>query len=345
MKTAIKTAINAAINATLKTTLKTLACALLALADLAAPAHAQAVDCVVNPNGYNVDFGIYQGNGTAAASPGAWRFVCKNGTPQPLNVKICVGLGEGSMGMLGNMRRMRNAPGDSLRYQLYRDPAASQPYALPPDDDNNGIQVIATLPPMSETSIETSFRIIGRIPAGQTVPTGVYESKFAGTQIRIRFRPYGVTDQEPPCISPIQHNVSFGVRAQVLPFCQLSIGLHVDFGSRTENEVTGGLLSGGKLEFWCSPGLDYSIAMDDGGNPQGNLRRMEHISGDTHTVQYQLCHDFNCTQRWGSHPQERKHGTGIGGLQGYEIIGRVPPGQTVTAVGAYKDKVVVTVHY
>jgi len=341
MKTAIKTAISAP--------LKTLACALLALAALtapAAPAHAQALYCEVAPNGgYNVDFGIYQGNAITAASPGAWRFTCKNNTPTPWNVKICVGLDEGSMGMLGNMRRMKNAPGDSLRYQLYRDPAASQPYDLPPNDDNNGIQVIATLPPNSETAVETSFRIIGRMPAGQIAAPGVYQSTFTGNHIRIRWRRYGVTAPEPPCAGPIPHNVSFAVRAQVQPFCQLDIGLHIDFGSRTADDVKSGLLRTGKLDVACSPGLDYSISMDDGANLQGGLRRMAHSSGNTHTVHYQLCHDFPCTQRWGSHPQERKNGTGTGNWQGYDIFGRVPPGQIVTAVGAYKDTVVVTVHY
>jgi len=340
----MKTAITA-----MKTALKTLGtCALLALAALHTPAHAQAVDCEVDPNGYDVDFGTYQtgqGNATSAASPGAWRFKCKNGTPNVWNMKICVGLGEGSMGMLGGMRQMRDAPGNSLRYQLYRDPAASQPYDLPPDDDNNGIKVVTTLPPNSETLVETPFRINGRIPAGQITEPGLYESTFTSNQIRIRFRRYGITAPEPPCISLMPHNVSFAVRVQVLPFCEISEVKHVDFGTHTVNAVTGGINSGGILEFRCNANTVYSIALGNGQHAQGNQRRMRHSDGSANVLAYELYRDTNRTQRWGSVLAERQQGTATGLPQSYEIYARVPGGQTVTAVGAYKDTVVVTVHY
>jgi len=73
----------------MKTAMKTLALGLtLCWTLFSAPAHAQQTTCNVESTGQDVDFGTYQGNANTVGSPGAWRFVCKNGTPQPSSKSV-----------------------------------------------------------------------------------------------------------------------------------------------------------------------------------------------------------------------------------------------------------------
>jgi len=334
----------------MNTAMKTLctracACAWLALLGvLAAPAHAQ-ITCEAASPSMSVNFGNYQSgqsSAVTAASLGVWRFSCKSTLSVPRNVQICLGLGSGSMGTLDGMRRMRNAAGDSLRYELYSDPALTQAYGLIPD----GIAATATVPANGNVGIVTPFRINGWMPGGQAAPPGSYISHFDSGQIQIRYRPYagstpptcttGGTAMTPPY---------FTVRAQVRNFCEIMQVEHVDFGTHTASAVTGGINGGGKLLVRCTPNTVYSIALGNGQHAQGSQRRMRHVDGSANVLAYELYRDTNLTERWGSIPQERQHGTATGSMEEYKIYAQVPAGQTVTAVGAYKDTVVVTVAY
>lgn len=94
----------------------------------------------------------------------------------------------------------------------------------------------------------------------------------------------------------------------------------------------------------CTRRTPWHLALDDGQNAAGGVRRMRLGSSSSH-VAYELYRDPGRTQRWGGAiGADTAAGTGEGTPQTVTVYGRVPAPQAVPA-GQYQDVVRVTITY
>src|SRR5690606_26462753 len=139
-------------------------------------------------------------------------------------------------------------------------------------------------------------------------------------------------------------NDRFGFQASAIvpAHCALSAS-DLDFGSvpglidqhRDQTSV---------ISLTCTGGTAWNVALDDGQNASGNVRRMRRTDGGGH-VAYDVYIDAARTRRWGSTAGvDTQQGTGTGHQQTATVYGRVPSGQSVPA-GSYSDTITVTVTY
>lgn len=95
----------------------------------------------------------------------------------------------------------------------------------------------------------------------------------------------------------------------------------------------------------CTLNADYEVALDDGANAVGGVRRMKNLLTNDY-ISYQIFRDAAHTQPWG-------HQSGVNtladtaplGLKSYTAYGRIPTGTTGGAAGIYTDLVTVSVNF
>jgi spore coat protein U-like protein len=100
---------------------------------------------------------------------------------------------------------------------------------------------------------------------------------------------------------------------------------------------TGG---GSSFGLQCTTGTNYTVALDEGANPQGTQRRM---ANNGNFITYNLYQDAGRTVPWGAGTSALA-GVGDGNNQEVVVFARVPA-QTTPAAGTYLDTVQVTVSW
>lgn len=119
----------------------------------------------------------------------------------------------------------------------------------------------------------------------------------------------------------------------------------VDFGEQSNLDLfvdaeSVGSAGTGSIELTCNTSLAYSVALDDGSNPQAGQRRVSR--GGLDFVNYELYQDAARSVRWGEGSQSQAL-TGTGSAQPLTIYGRLLAGQTTPAAGNYLDTVRMTI--
>ncbi len=133
-------------------------------------------------------------------------------------------------------------------------------------------------------------------------------------------------------------DATFQVSINITSTCSVA-AQDLDFGSHPSTATN--VNADGELEITCTPGTDYTVALDAGANGGGdvNSRRMTNGTG---FVPYQLYSDPGRTTVWGD-VSGTVSGTGNGAAQTLPVYGRVPDANF--PAGAYADLVTVTVTY
>ena len=135
----------------------------------------------------------------------------------------------------------------------------------------------------------------------------------------------------------------FEVRIDITSTCHFAAdATDVDFGSvaSTATDVT----ASGALSVLCTPGTDFSIALDAGQNGDAGQRGMASI-GTGDTVPYELFQDASLQEPWGVGAGTNAYsGTGTGSAETVEVYGRVPSAN-FRAGDDYSDTVTATITY
>jgi len=276
------------------------------------------------------------------------------------SVRACLGIGAGTTGTtLSPLRRMTNASGDPLNYQLFTTSAYSTIWGLTPGATPapRVVDLNYNVPLLTGGSGAVSVTIYGRIPAGQTLSAGAYSSAFSGGDVRLEYAfnevLLGTATAPPACTSVAGvtgHKVATGgfpftVTANVLPQCSAYVTTDMDFGSNA-GAVTGNIDRTSTIGLTCINRTAYTIALDNGLHANGAVRRMRHETDPAWFIPYELYRDGARTQRWGSTANvDLVSGTGTGAAQTLTVYGRAPPTSGAVAAGSYSDQIKVTITY
>lgn len=270
-------------------------------------------------------------------------------------IRMCLHIGAGSAGSGTLPRRMQNAQGDRLDFQIYRDAARTQIWGssntpATPTPVQRDLQY--SIPFIGASGSTGPISMYGRLPAQPGLAAGDYTSAFTGADARVDYRyAEGSAVLFPPgfpssCTSGGNGggsiNFGFTAGATVPGHCTIAAADNLDFGT------VPGLIDinhdqTSSITMTCTGRTAWSMALDNGQNATGNVRRMRLDAGGTY-VDYELYRNAARSQRWGSNAGETLLGTGTGTTQTLTVHGRVPAGQAIPA-GAYRDVVTVTVTY
>ncbi|WWP00382.1 MAG: spore coat U domain-containing protein [Candidatus Dasytiphilus stammeri] len=120
----------------------------------------------------------------------------------------------------------------------------------------------------------------------------------------------------------------------------LDFGEHPNIKNKIDAHSNG---SAGKLGINCTKGVNYSIALNNGLQPDGTKRRMMKVETEAREfIKYDLYQDSARTTLWDTHNLLK--GIGNGKETPIIIYGRVPP-QSTPSSGAYHDTVTVIVSW
>ena len=269
-------------------------------------------------------------------------------------VRMCLNLDGGSAGVSQTTpRRMTNAFGDPLGFQIYRDAARTAIWGGPATpgtptpvelDLSYGVPVLGG----SGSIIATAY---GRVPAQAGAAAGTYANAFGAANATITYRYsealIGTPPPPPNCVAGGTGGGSTGwgftASAPVASRCTLSTATDLDFGTMP------GLIASPRdqiatITFSCTGRTPWTVGLDNGIHASGALRRMR-LGATANYVRYELYRNAGRSDRWGvAAGTDTASGTGTGSAQSLTVYGRVPSGQTV-APGGYADTVTVTVTY
>lgn len=273
-----------------------------------------------------------------------------------VRVRMCLNIDAGLNGG-GQVapRRMTNATGDTLAFQIYQDSARSLvwgnsanplvPTPLPLDLSYSYLLLIG-----SGTGTATAT-MYGRVPAQAGLAAGAFVNPFTGSQTRLDYRYAEPVVGTPPfpasCLTGGTGGGSvtfpFTASANVPANCSIQAATTLDFGS-IPGVITANQDRTSTVTLACTGRTPYNIGLDNGQHASGTTRRMERVPSGGH-VAYELYRDPARTQRWGGTiGSDTVTGTGTGGSQQVTVHGRVPAGQVVPP-GSFRDVVTVTVTY
>jgi len=231
-------------------------------------------------------------------------------------------------------RLMTLPTGETVRFQLYKDAARTQP--LGAYGEASGPLTVDV--PVFIFGNETAT-VYGRVfPNQDDKPVGDYARQLtiqgrerAGTATPCES--IGGTPQSVPASSAI---------LSIDPMCTVSAD-PLNFGSFSNLSVNRDASTNLRLK--CTLKAPYQISLN-GGSTTGTVsnRRMSQ-AGNPASIGYQLYSDSNRSQIWGNTAANWVLGTGTGASQAYTIYGRVPPQAMPSIVGAFEDTVTVTVSY
>lgn len=270
-----------------------------------------------------------------------------------VTVKYCLSIGDGTGGA-GPMlapRWMKNAANDSLQLDLSHDASHVQ---------NIGTVLTPARPPLTGTitylsvlgligSGHASHTIHARVPAQPLAAVGNYSSNFAGsyTELTYRYRDILLSSAPSSCTSGGSGGESmvrapFSASARVDPECRVESAGDMDFGT-VPGVISSPVNASSSITMTCRRSTPWQMSLSDGQNASGAIRRMANPNGSR--LAYELYRDAAMTQRFGQTEHvDRLVGTGTGTSQLVRVYGRINSPQSVP-VGAYTDRVIVTVTY
>lgn len=270
-----------------------------------------------------------------------------------VTVKYCLSIGDGTGGA-GPMlapRWMKNAANDSLQLDLSHDAGHVQ---------NIGTVLTPARPPLTGTitylsvlgligSGHASHTIYARVPAQPLAAVGDYASNFAGsyTELTYRYRDTLLASAPTSCTSGGSGGESmvqapFSASARVDPECRVESAGDMDFGT-VPGVISSPVNASSAITMTCRRSTPWQMSLSDGLNANGTIRRMANPNGSR--LAYELYRDAAMTQRFGQTEHvDRLVGTGTGTSQLVRVYGRINSPQSVP-VGAYTDRVIVTVTY
>ena len=269
-------------------------------------------------------------------------------------VRMCLNIGEGVNGDGTTLpRRMTNAFGDAMQFQIYRDPARTQIW---------GDRLIPATPTPVQIDLEYAVPVVGgggtasatmqaRIPVQAGLAAGAYANPFSGIHTRLEYR-YAEQLLGTPAYPASCTNGGVGGGTASFPFtasatvpdsCTIASATVLDFGT-VAGPIGGDIDQTSTITMTCTGRTPWDVALDDGQNASGPVRRMR-LGATADHVEYGLYRDAARTQRWGMTPgTDTVQGTGTGTAQALPVHGRVPAPQSVPA-GDYSDVITVTVTY
>lgn len=270
-------------------------------------------------------------------------------------VRVCLNIGDGTQGA-GNLnpRRMLNASGDPLQFQVYQNAARTQVWgslgnAVVPEPLRLNFDYAVPLLGGTQTQTVTLY---GRVPA-QSFTAGTYSNAFTGIHTSMHYRynetllgtasypascdTGGIGGANPTGAFP------FTATATVPARCQAYTTTTLDFGG-VPGTITGNIDQTSTIGMTCTGRTAWQVGLDNGLNASGNVRRMRQGTTAGY-VTYELYRDSARTQRWGTTLNtDTLQGTGTGSPQVLTVHGRVPAPQS-PAAGSYSDTVTVTITY
>jgi spore coat protein U-like protein len=304
---------------------------LLALVMLPAPARAQ--DCRIDSRA-EMEFGTFDRHGgqVTASLP----FSCINSSGRPMAFTVCLGVGGGETRPGG--RRMVNEQGDELAFDLYSDPAGTQPIS----PVGSGYPAYAvTLRTAGNGRVAGTMNIYGRIPPGQHVgAASLFRSRIDDAYIHYAAAP----GEEPPAIEECEDGAGartaplhLEVTAAAANDCLVLVSSDLQFGAVFQlNEKHDQSTT---ISFQCPKGTDWRVGLDDGLHFNGEFRGM---AGPGGTIAYDLYRNAGRSQRWGDlTSDDYSAGKGKEGVETLTIYGRVPV-QPTPSQGVYTDIITIT---
>ncbi|MBB6428169.1 spore coat U domain-containing protein [Sphingopyxis sp. JAI128] len=297
------------------------------------PAQAQAANCSFNVS--NVDFGSVDTLAGAAVDTAATVSVsCMPVTGA--RVRACISLGAGSGGATAGLRHMLSGA-DILDYNLYQDAARTIPWGTRLDP-SLGTPVALDFSGAGGTQ---NINVYGRVfGAQQAASAGLYTSSLTATDVMLNAVDYGGVPSD--CSAIMTNTKTAGpvvVQAEIDANCFVA-AQNIDFGN--QGGLAADVDSTGEIDVTCTPGLGYTVALDNGLTGTGPTTRQMALGGDA--ITYGLYKDGARSQPWGVSGAQRLSGTGAGAAQTLPVYARVPA-QTTPPAGTYSDTVVVTVEY
>ncbi|MDN5782544.1 MAG: spore coat U domain-containing protein, partial [Luteimonas sp.] len=231
-------------------------------------------------------------------------------------------------------RLMTLPTGESVRFQLYKDAARTQP--LGALGEANGPLTVDV--PVLFFGNGTAT-IYGRVfPNQDDKPVGNY-----ARQLTIQGRESAGTGT--PCESiggTPQSAPSSSATLTIKPMCTVAAD-PLDFGSFSDLSVNRDAST--SLHLKCTLNAPYQISLN-GGSTTGTVanRRMSQ-AGNPASIGYQLYSDSSRSLVWGNTAANWVLGTGTGASQPYTIYGRVQPQGMPSTAGTFEDTIMVTVSY
>jgi len=311
-----------------------------------APREAHALSCTASIS-TPIDFGnVDLLSGGVVATTGQLDVTCSVGlldlTSLLLGIAVCPGIGTGTGGADASGRLlMRDGGTETLSYQIFADANGQIPWGGFSGGLLLGDAPLFGIPATSIGTHSGSWPVYVVLAGGQSpIPTGTYRSTFSGsgaTGTEIRYGSLGSALGCSTLGALLQTSANFTVQATVPKNCLVSTE-DVNFG--THGLLSSAIPAEGAVNLTCTPGTEYSVALETGELPSGQ-RQMKKGSD---SVTYALFQNAQRTQLWGSAPGETAAGMGTGSPNRFPVYGLVPP-QTTPSAGVYKDTVIVTVTY
>jgi len=321
---------------------------------LASSAHATTTCSATSPT---LSFGTVSTSGTTDVSA-TFSVTCSTfGLSLLANAKVrmCLGIGDGDGG-IGHFRprRMRNAMGDTLDFQIYTDAARTQVWGSrgnPTVPDPRLVEFDYAVPVLGGSQT-TTITMYGRVPT-QALVAGTYASTFAGVHTRMDYRYdevlLGTATYPPSCATGGDGGASvsgafpFTASATVPANCRAYAATRLDFGS-VPGVIVENIDRTSTITMTCAGRTAWKVGLNNGLHANGSTRRMR-LGTSTSFVRYELYREPARTSRWGNMPgTDTVDGTGTGSAQTLTVHGRVPATQT-PAAGTYGDTVTVTITY
>lgn len=259
--------------------------------------------------------------------------------------RVCMYIPDGSPLSGINPRRMTNYNGAEMKYDLYSDAARTRVIGPPPLGGGFPVYSFTAMAPAGYVQVQNSALIYARVPSGQTLPAGSgFQSQIGGAML---YWAWSNSTYPPDCTSGSggAGTATFyqGVTASVDNSCRITLATDLDFGNA--GALTSNRDQTSSIMVRCPTGTNWRLGLNNGSNPNGNVRRMRNATGNY--VSYELYRDGARSQRWGNAVgTDTANGTGQG--EGspvtQTVYGRVPA-QPSAPSGSYTDTVTVTLTY
>lgn len=300
--------------------------------------------------GLNIAFGTTDGSGRSTSD--SLGVTCNRGSAGPaLAYRICMFIPEGAPVPGVNPRWMGNYNGAEMSYDLYADPARTQPIPSTPDSSGYTLYSTSMRVQASTTGDQGTLQmpVYANVHPGQSLPAiHPFQSQIHGGRIRYVYNE-GTPGNPPVVPSPQQcmagsaAEVTFytHVSASFANGCHISTATDLDFGAVAAVPENRDQTS--TIQVQCPTGTVWRVGLDNGSHASGNIRRMAGPHG--RHLRYELYRDPQRTLRWGNTPgTDTSDGTGVDIDQNLTVYGRVPV-QPTPAPGNYADTVTVTLTY